>query len=166
MSSLTRIRGDILTPNKENHGVLVCHQVNCKGVMGAGLAKQIRERHPSVYRAYKEKCELIQNGVMEGLGNVQYCSVIPDAGYIVVNVFGQDSYGRNRQYTDYDALRKALEKVSESVRDVFRGYVVRIPFLMGCGMAGGDWNEVSKIIEETLVDKGINVEIWSLPNRA
>lgn len=33
---------------------IIAHQVNCKGVMGAGLAKQIRLKYPIVYQAYIE----------------------------------------------------------------------------------------------------------------
>lgn len=45
-------RGDILSPNKTGHDVIICHQVNCLGIMGAGLAKQIREKFPCVYQMY------------------------------------------------------------------------------------------------------------------
>lgn len=31
--------------------------VNCVGVMGAGLAKQCRLKHPAVYKHYKQLCE-------------------------------------------------------------------------------------------------------------
>lgn len=34
--------------------IVICHQVNCQGVMGAGLAKQIRIRWPEVYVDYKK----------------------------------------------------------------------------------------------------------------
>ena len=30
----------------------ICHQVNCQGRMGSGIAKQIRDRWPDVYEAY------------------------------------------------------------------------------------------------------------------
>ena len=36
---------------------IICHQVNCQGVMGSGLAKQIRERYPIVYEEYKKWCD-------------------------------------------------------------------------------------------------------------
>ena len=32
---------------------LICHQVNCQGVMGSGIAKQVREKYPKVYKEYK-----------------------------------------------------------------------------------------------------------------
>ena len=42
MSNLKFYDGDIFSPNKTGHELIVCHQVNCKGVMGAGLALQVR----------------------------------------------------------------------------------------------------------------------------
>lgn len=152
---IKHISGDILTPNKEGRGVIVCHQVNCMGVMGAGLALQVKMKHPDVLKLYRDKCRQIAVGI-GGLGDVQFCSVVADAGYIVANIFGQYGYGRDKQYTDYDALRMAFRKIAMS----FPTYTVRIPYLMGCGLAGGDWNTVCKIIEETLVAAEVDVEIW------
>lgn len=55
---MREVIGDILTPvENPDDLVVVCHQVNCMGVMGAGLAKQVRNRYPGVYRAYKELCD-------------------------------------------------------------------------------------------------------------
>jgi len=153
------ITGDILTPNTtESHGVIVCHQVNCKGVMGAGLARQIREKHPDVFSLYQDKCLQIAAGI-GGLGDVQFCCVIAEAGYLVANVFGQDGYGHGKQFTDYAALRKAFERIATG----FPTYTIRIPYLMGCGLGGGNWDEVLRIIEEPLIRKGTDVEIWQLP---
>ena len=36
---------------------VIAHQVNCQGVMGSGVAKQIRDRYPEVYTQYKAVCE-------------------------------------------------------------------------------------------------------------
>jgi O-acetyl-ADP-ribose deacetylase (regulator of RNase III) len=47
------VDGDILNA-KEN---IICHQVNCQGVMGSGLAKQIKNKYPNVYAKYKKFCE-------------------------------------------------------------------------------------------------------------
>ena len=33
---------------------IICHQVNCQGVMGSGVAKEVRERFPNVYEQYHE----------------------------------------------------------------------------------------------------------------
>jgi O-acetyl-ADP-ribose deacetylase (regulator of RNase III) len=147
------INGDILTRNEdESREVIVCHQVNCMGVMGAGLAKQIRDKFPGVYQNYKEKCELIKIG-FGGLGDVQF-NICGDYNYIIANVFGQYHYGRGKQYTDYDALHKAFSKI----HDGFRNATIRIPYRMGCGLGGGDWDVVLGIISDTLA--GMDVEIW------
>jgi len=44
------VKGNILDAQ---HGI-IGHQVNCRMVMGAGLAKQIRGKYPRVYTEYVE----------------------------------------------------------------------------------------------------------------
>lgn len=162
MNEIKTVIGDILTPNtNENKMVIVCHQVNCKGVMGAGLAKQVKQKFPVVFQHYADKCRLIQYG-FGGLGDVQFCSVIADMGYILANVFGQDGYGRSKCNTDYDALHKAFTTIAEA----FPKATVRIPYLMGCGLGGGNWDIVARIINETLIANNVDVEIWKLPSVA
>lgn len=155
VTGIKTVTGDILTPNpKPNQPCLVCHQVNCMGKMGAGLALSIRKAFPSVYRVYKEKCD---DGMAQ-LGDVQYCSVLGDANYVIVNVFGQYGYGRGQCQTNYEALGKAFAKIHQA----FPNEVVRIPYKMGCGLGGGDWNTVLNIIKESF--EGQPVEIWKLEN--
>lgn len=153
------IVGDILTPNKAlSYHPIICHQVNCKGVMGGGLAKQIRDVYPNVYYIYKRKCEAMKRGI-GGLGDVLYTPV-PESGFIIANIFGQDGYGRDKCYTDYDALRKAFTSISLE----FPYRTIRIPYKLGCGLAGGDWSVVWYIICETLVKNGCEVQVWKLPD--
>ena len=40
--------GDIFDSNCN----IICHQVNCMGVMGAGLAKQVKKKCPDAFRRY------------------------------------------------------------------------------------------------------------------
>lgn len=155
---MREIIGDILTPVRNDKSVIVCHQVNCMGVMGAGLAKQVRDKFPEVFRAYMSKCAACNEYPHGNLGHVQFCSVINEAGYIIANIFGQLSYGAGRVNTDYDAVRMGLNRVSTA----FPYSTIRIPYMMGCGLGGGDWNIVLDIIEGTLVSKGVDVEIWKL----
>lgn len=151
------VNGNILTPNTEEHGVIVCHQVNCQGVMGAGLAKQIKIRFPRVFMCYREKCRHIKSGA-GGVGDVQFCSVVDKAGYIIANIFGQEGYGQDKPYTDYASLHKAFNTIAKT----FPSYTIRIPYLMGCGLGGGSWDTVYQIIQNTLVVSGVEVEIWRL----
>lgn len=149
-----KVNGDILIPETRGRKVIVCHQVNCKGVMGAGLAKQIRDTCPGVFDSYR--CEVMRitaaryssGNPSVGLGNVLFCPV-KEKGFTVANLFAQDGYGRDRQYTDYDALRKCLNLVHRYAA-TSKADVIRIPYKMGCGLAGGDWGVVLGIMKDTL----------------
>ena len=153
MSNIKYVNGDILSPNtNRDRAVVVCHQVNCMGKMGAGLAKQVAATFPGVYSVYKEKCKAF--GV-KNLGDIQLCSCEVERGYIIANVFGQENFGREKQHTDYGALRMAFFKLSR-----MENTTIRIPYMMGCGLGGGDWRIVLDIIAEELADKGCDVEIW------
>lgn len=74
-----KIAGNILASEKRGHQVLVCHQTNCLGVMGAGLAKQVRDTCPDVYTSYKRQTDQFKalrsikgNSPTEGLGEVLF----------------------------------------------------------------------------------------------
>lgn len=129
--------------------------------MGAGLAKQIRERYPHVYEKYRAACLAEKRQAPSGssgsrlLGKIQVIPVnpllSPDANttsQVIVNVFAQEFFGRDKRYTDYDALRSCLHKVNER----FAGKTVALPYYMGCGLAGGSWDIVIKIIVEEFHD--------------
>lgn len=124
----------------EMQGV-ICHQVNCQGVMGSGLAKQIVDRWPSVLATYRIG---LRNGL--GLGNCQIIDVSPNT--VVANLFGQYDYNRGtrrRLMTKYTALEDAIKiAVTEAER---RNLQLYIPYMMGCDRAGGSWDEVTIIIK-------------------
>lgn len=158
-----KVTGDILTPSYQRGKVIVCHQVNCKGVMGAGLAKQIRDTCPGVFDSYR--CEVMRitaaryssGNPSVGLGSVLFCPV-KEKGFTVANLFAQDRYGKGQRFTDYGALRKCLNLVHRYAA-TSRADAVRIPYKMGCGLAGGDWSVVLSIIKEALPGP-YEVQIW------
>lgn len=128
-------------------GGIIVQQVNCQGVMGAGLAKQIRQKYPRVYEHYSGVCGMADSPL---LGVVCYVRVSPTL--LIASVFGQEFYGRNPNivYTNYDALRTGLADVAVVAKAL--GSQVYAPHGIGCGLANGDWNVVLSIIEETIPD--------------
>lgn len=80
------IVGDLLKQDKVD---IICHQTNCKGVMGAGIAFQIKRAYPEVFKKYKEFCDEYENIL---LGRTLFVNC--NDGKVVANLFGQDSYGR------------------------------------------------------------------------
>ena len=113
---------------------IICHVVNNKGAMGAGVAKALYTKYPEVRSKYLslQKYEL---GVCQPVR-------ISDS-LVVVNMIAQDGYGRDgRLYLVYDTLSICLNKV----RTKYDG-TIYVPFLIGCGLAGGDWAVVSAILD-------------------
>lgn len=133
------IDGDILDIQT---GIIV-QQANAMGVMGAGLARQIRDKYP---KNYKEYIKAIQNGA--DLGDVIYVE-INDLLYIA-NIIGQLEYGRNGRFTSYNSLKLGLYKIDRFAD--LKNLRVYIPYGIGCGLGGGDWTIVSNFIEEILPD--------------
>ena len=130
----------------------ILHQVNCQGVMGSGIAKQVKEKYPWVYAHYKRFCKNFRNKE-DLLGFKQ--GIYINEKQEIINIYSQLNYGYDGKcYTDYDALEKALK----SVNDFYKGKTIAIPYLMGCARGGGDWNIVYKMIEE-IFDENINILI-------
>lgn len=134
---------------------IICQQVNCFGVMGAGLAKQIRAQYPEVYTSYRSVFNSYQDKSLLGKVNFVYTS-----GPIIANLFGQYAYGRTQLHTDYKALYAALCTVAKKCNKP--GIRVAIPYGIGCGLAGGDWNIVQRAINKAFENFEGTVEIYKL----
>ena len=75
-----------------------------------------------------------------------------DHSHLVVNIFGQDNFGRNKVYTDYKALENGFDKFIKDYRNSLNimpevQIPIAIPYKIGCGLAGGDWGSVSTILD-------------------
>lgn len=129
---------------------VICHQVNCQGVMGSGIAKQVRDKYPKVYKAYKKVCTSDERL----LGRTQ---IIPiNESQSIANLFAQDNFGYDKQcYTDYSALINCLKQIYAFCPNK----TIAIPYLMSCARGGGDWNIVYEIIEEIFGDSDCDVLI-------
>lgn len=134
---------------------IYCHQVNCRGVMGSGLAKQVRAKYVEAYQSYVQFCNIYGSGL---LGKTEF--VVCNDGHIIANLFGQDGFGYGKQYTNYEALEMCIRTVYERV--IKSGETVAFPYLMGCDRGGGDWNIVLEIIEKYFGDTDIRCEIAHL----
>lgn len=128
---------------------IICHQVNCRGVMGAGLAKQIRNKFPKAYEEY-----MIQYGRNNlWLGNVVFATISSTPFLVVANLCGQDGYGRQGIFTNYKAVKQCLTTVVEFKKLLDLTFSpIWIPFKMGCTRGGGNWEKVLQIIYKVAPD--------------
>ena len=139
-----------------------CHQVNCQGRMGSGIAKAIKEKWPVVYDAYVDLCQEREDevyhmcGGMENgldwtetlLGEVQLIHV--EENKTVINLFGQQYYGYDgKRYTSYDGFWSCLGKIREVVPV---GSKIGFPDHIGCGLGGANWEVIRTMIEQALAD--------------
>ena len=144
---IENITGNVLDYVGKNS--IVCHQTNCRGVMGSGLAKQIRAKYQSVYLKYWSLCNMSKPTDL--LGTVQI--VETNDGIRIANCFGQDGYGRYKIYTSYEALESCFKYIKHYAEKSENNVnVIAFPYGIGCGLAGGDWNIVSAMIEKVFAD--------------
>lgn len=134
---------------------IICQQVNCKGVMGAGLAKAISDKFPIVKEKYLENYK--KNKGMQ-LGSFQIIDVVVTSSdfLAVCNLYTQDNYGNSsitkKCYTDKELLINTIECVCSSNPNT----KVYIPIKIGCGLAGGNWEEIKEEIINLIKKRNIH----------
>ena len=149
---IAHMDGDLLDVQKSLNIDIICHQVNCQGVMGSGIAKQIRDTYPTVYDNYKQKVDAIENkGAL--LGSIQIVALYDNyfknmKHPCVCNFFSQYNYGYDgKRYTSYDAFWNCLNQLKATLS---KGSTVGFPYRIGCDRGGANWNVIEKMIEEVL----------------
>lgn len=168
MATIYKFENSDITNSKSD---IICHQVNCQGKMGSGVAKAIKEKFPSAYRMYMQKFEGTGNSsvIFKALmGSVQYVR-IPDnernnwGDQYVANMFAQFYYGYDgKRYTDYDAFYNCLEDIKRFAKEHSIVSSIAFPYRIGCDRGGANWNIILTMIEEVFKDLDIKIEIHSL----
>lgn len=171
---ITTINKDILTVDK---GVIV-HSVNCVGGVG-GLAGAIARQWPKNALEYRLHVKRQKLPIML-LGSVFEVNVAHNV--IVANLFGQYNIGTGKQQTEYSALISGFKTIADTVFYGNETYSIReenwhpfiekqyqetcntlqdiyIPYKIGCGLGGADWNLVTEILHKTFDNSYKNVYI-------
>ena len=147
------LQGDATYPIGDGPKVIV-HVCNDIGAWGAGFVVALSKRwsQPEAqYRAWKRSKMNFQ------LGYVQPVRVEEDV--VVLNMIGQHGIRSiaNLIPLRYDALRTCLEKVAKYCKN--QNASIHMPRI-GCGLAGGRWEKVEEIINETLLAEGLEVYVY------
>lgn len=128
------------------------HQVNCLGIMEAGIALQIKMRFPIVYNQYNQYCE--ENNKSKSL--LGCCFIVPtESGKSIANLFGQYEIGVGKVRTEYRHLEASLMALKDFAKK--NRLSVGLPFQLGSGLAGGDWNTVKGIIKDVFNDYPVTI---------
>ena len=119
--------------------------VNCVGVMGAGLAKQVVKKYPKILATYREYCanSMIQPGIPQ---------VITYPRKIVL--FPTKNHWRDKSQMEW--ITEGLDKLSKTAA-IFTS--LAIPPI-GCGLGGLNWTEVEKHIKNYFKDSLCEVHVY------
>lgn len=138
--------GDILQATEN----IICHQVNEDGIMGGGLALQIANKYPNVLKEYQKFCNKFKDILY---GQYQICE-IGERKYIA-NCFTQRNFN-----TNLEDLEKVFRGLLESCK--MNDLTISVPYKYGCGIANGNWDEVSSIFENLSSEYGVDITVYQL----
>lgn len=169
MSGLIMRVGDATYPNATGP-VLIAHACNDIGAWGAGFTRSLSLRWPNIEQFYSNWYNYNKSknvGTVTGpfmLGENQYVELAP--GWVLANMVAQHGlYSRTNPIPlDMIALEICLRKLGDSVLAAhsINRYTVHMPKI-GAGLARGNWDEISKLLEKQLVERGVNVTVYTLP---
>lgn len=125
---------------------LIAHGCNCFCVMGAGVALALKNKWSIVYNTDLATTR----GDKSKLGTFSVARV--SSTQTVLNCYTQFAFGRDKQHADYAAIRSCMKAIKKK----YPGMDISMSPI-GCGLAGGDWNVVRKIVEEELDDRNVYV---------
>jgi O-acetyl-ADP-ribose deacetylase (regulator of RNase III) len=148
--------GDATAPGRHGPGV-IAHVCNDSGGWGKGFVLAISRRWPEPEAAYRRWA---RSGEEFGLGMVQLVQVEDQLS--VANMVAQHGYvsRANPVAIRYDALAKCLSKLAGQIK---QGTLIHMPRI-GCGLAGGNWDQIEPLIDEHLAKAGFDVRVYDLPN--
>lgn len=148
------IKGDATQPIGSGNKIIV-HVCNDIGGWGKGFVMALSKKwkQPEIqYRVWYASKQDFE------LGAAQFVKVTEDIW--VANIIGQRGIGFDSNGNPpirYNSIIKALEKVSEFALE--QNATIHMPRI-GCGLAGGKWEDVEKIINDVLISKNIVVTVY------
>lgn len=129
----------------------ICHGVNTKGVMGAGIARTFRELFPEMYEEYADRCasgRLVLGGI----------HAYDADGVVIYNLATQDLPGPVAQL---HAVEETLFKMKRSC--LKHGYLKVAMPQIGCGIGGLKWERVEPIVQTLFAESEVEMSVVTLP---
>lgn len=140
---MKEVEGDLLDMFENGQFDVIVHGCNCFNNMNAGIAGKIIRRWPVV----ADYDNLTVRGDPAKLGTIGFVPI--GNSQWIINAYTQFGYGTHRRQVEYGAVRSCMTKIFQAYEGDEK---FRIGFpLIGCGLAGGDWDVVSRIIEDELL---------------
>ena len=160
---------------------VIVHQVNCIGVMGSGVARQVRDRFPSVFIAYHHAVKALDHNCLGG------CLVVEtneNPGLRIANLFGQYYYrgfkddelyladehwkqpefdkqtGEAIRFTNYEAFWNGLIRLKEELKE--DETKIAFPYHIGSDRGGANWGVIKAMIQAVFGDTNKEIIICKI----
>jgi O-acetyl-ADP-ribose deacetylase (regulator of RNase III) len=156
------VAGDATHPQGLGHKIIV-HICNDIGRWGKGFVLALSKRWKEPEKIYRQWYTSPKDGNVMELGKIQPVSLPDDI--TVINMIAQKGIYRAQGIAPirYEAVRTCLNKVCQyASRIEDKPVSIHMPRI-GCGLAGGQWEKIEKIINDTLID--LDVHVYDLPEQ-
>jgi O-acetyl-ADP-ribose deacetylase (regulator of RNase III) len=136
------IKGNLLDMAMNGDFDVIIHGCNCFCNFGAGIALQVLNRFPEAFEVDKSTIK----GDKTKLGYCTKATIVRGkVKFDIINAYTQYDCGVNKIRCDYSALSNCFKIVA----DAYNGLRIGYPKI-GAGLAGGDWNYISSLINKNL----------------
>ena len=154
---------------------VIAHSCNCQNVMGAGIAKQIKDRYPQAFEADHERwsneyneggnwsCQI--GGYSKAEIKTKFSNLTHGRlGHVTIyNLYTQSGYSTKSRQVNYEYFWKALKAMQEDLlfiqHETGNRQVLGLPYGISCGLAGGNWKIIKAMIEDIFLDSLIETYI-------
>lgn len=153
---MKQIHGNLISSALDGSFDVIVHGCNCFHKMKKGLALQVRTAFPDAFTAdlktrYGDRSKL-------GTFSSAVCPTLTGK-VTIVNAYTQFHWRGYGQKADYEAIDRAFALIAQSFAELRIGYPA-----IGAGLAGGDWNQISSIIDRRLHGQDHTLVIYQPSN--
>ena len=155
------ITGDLIVLALDGEFDMIIHGANIYHIMGAGVAKQIKENFPQAYKADL----LTTKGDKNKIGTYSYaiCKTNKkilnmDSRLVFKYVTVANAYTQARLSNGEDDVfeYEGFEKILKNIFKTISYYKIGMP-LIGCGLANGNRERILDIIEKTIGSMDVTI---------
>lgn len=142
----------------------IAHGVNCQGVMGAGIALEVKRRYPEAYSGYVR--------YLNRYDPIQYTAVgtmhpypVPGTNLHILNCFTQVDTAKQRGEVaiSYQAIFTSFSVAGLYCKE--NGIKELAIPQVGAGLGGGNWKVIYQLIANALALYGVTPIVYVLPRR-
>lgn len=148
---IIKLGGNIL----EAKEYMIAHQCNCISTSGKGLAKLIFEKYPEA-DIYVNRIKIDKPGTNK---------IIETKGKKIINMFGQYNPGKGYG-KENKTIRLMWFKSCLDLLEIKKGESIAMPYLIGCGLAGGNWKKYSELLLRWAKEKEVKIVFYDINNES